>query len=199
MKKIICLLLSLGLIFTLFGCSDDNKENKNTIDLEYYAKLGEMPEAKYSLGDKPEKIIEELSAEVTEYEKNHQEDIGHNHDHDEQQPYFEVTEGKNNVLLDNGSLCYYYNKANKDKGISYIVNYDKAFGFELGTVSLEVKESLNKINFTEEVLSQENAFFADYVLNGTVLKAEFEKSTVIFVFQENELFATAIYNNNWSN
>jgi hypothetical protein len=64
-------------------------------------------------------------------------------------------------------------------------------------VIIEVKEALSGLNFTEEPLTEENAFFASYVLDGTVLKAEFQDATVLFVFQENELSATAIYNENW--
>ena len=60
-------------------------------------------------------------------------------------------------------------------------------------------DMLSKIKLTEENLSEENAFFASYVANGTVLKAEFDGTTVLFVFQDNELFATAMYNENWSN
>ncbi|MBE6787420.1 MAG: hypothetical protein E7537_03625 [Ruminococcaceae bacterium] len=199
MKKLISLFLSLVLAVSFTACSNKNGKRENSIDLEYFANLGQMPEAKYSLGENPQTIIDELSKEMKKQDAEHGEDPNHSHGHDESMFFFEVTEGEKNVLLDNGNICYYYNKANKDKGVSCIVNYDTAYEFPIGTVILELKNSLSNVKFTEEPINEQNAFFASYVLDGTVLKAEFEKSTVVFVFQENELFATAIYNNNWNN
>ncbi len=198
MKKFISILLVIGLVFTLCACSGNGKKKENKVDLEYYANLGQMPEAEYTLGENPNTVIDGLNKLKEQAEAEHEDDPNHNHGHDEQEFYFEIVQGENNVLLDNGNICYYYNKTNEDKGISYIVNYDAAFEFPLGTVILEVKEALSGIKLTEEPLTEENAFFASYVIDGTVLKAEFEKATVIFVFQENELFATAIYNSNWN-
>ena len=197
MKKLICLMLSLCFILTLTACGNKDKKNDNALDLEYYAKLGQIPEADYTLGTDVQKVTDELKALRDKADAEHQDDPNHNHGHDEEEFYFEIVEGQNNVLLDNGNICYYYNKANKDKGISYIVSYDSAYGFELGTVILEVKEALAGYELIEEPLTEENAFFASYAFDGTVLKAELESATVIFVFQENELFATAIYNENW--
>ncbi len=198
MKKLLCLCLSLILCLSFCGC-DNEKGKENKIDLEYYAKLGKMPEAKFTLGANVDKVINELESIETKENESVVEDHNHEHDFEKEEFFFEVVEGEKSVLLDNGSICYYYNKANKEKGISYIVNYGTAYGFPLGTIITEVENSLSKIEFSEEKLTSENAFFADYVLNGTVLKAEFEKATVLFVFQENELFATAIYNNFWTN
>ncbi len=199
MKKILCLILVLALSFCFTACGNKGENNTDTVDLEYYAKLGQMPEAKYCLGENPDTVTEGLNGILKQEEAEHKEDPNHAHGHDEQEFYFEVVDGEKNVLIDNGNICYYYNKANKNKGISYIVNYDTAFGFEIGTVILEVQKALSQIKLTEEPLTEDNAFFASYVLDGTVLKAELEQATVIFVFQENELFATAMYNENWIN
>ncbi len=199
MKKFLSLILCATLVFAFSACGKKDKENKNTVDLEYYASLGQIPEAEYSLGENPDTVIDGLNKLNEQAEAEHEDDPNHNHGHDEQEFFFEIVQGEKNVLLDNGNICYYFNKANKAKGISYIVNYDTAYGFPIGTVILEVKEALSDIKFTEEAISEENAFFASYVIDGTVLKAEFENSTVIFVFQENELFATAIFNSNWIN
>ncbi len=199
MKKIISLLLVFAMFFSFAACSKNGGNKENSIDLEYFANLGQMPEAKYSLGESTQKIIDELTAENKKIENQQEDDPTHSHGHEESMFFFEVVQGEKNVLLDNGNICYYYNKENADKGVSYIVNYDTAFEFPIGTVILEVKNALSDVDFIEEEVSEENAFFASYVLNGTVLKAQFENSTVLFVFQENELFATAIYNSNWKN
>lgn len=198
MKKIFSVLLCLCLFFSFSACGKENKKNENFVDIEYYAKLGQLPEAKYCLGDDVDTAVSELSG-ISEKESETHDDADHSHNHDEQEFYFEYVEGENDVLLDNGTVSYYYKKAKRAEGISYVVNYDTAFGFEIGTVILEIKEALSDFELKEEPLNEENAFFATYVSDGTVLRAEFEKATILFVFQENELFATAMYNENWSN
>ncbi len=200
MKKIISLLLCFMLFLSFTACKKDKEKDKKSIDLEFYAtELCKIPEGEYALGANVDDVIKELTEKNKEIEENAVEDKDHSHTHDEQQFYFEVQEGEKNVMIDNGNFCYYYNKANKANGISYIVDYDTAFGIEIGTVILEVKEMLSKTQVKEEPLSEENAFFASYVANGTVLKAEFDGTVVLFVFQDNELLATAMYNENWSN
>ena len=198
MKKFLCLILTITLVICFVSCGKEKQENKNTIDLEYYAKLGKMPEAKYCLGENPQTVIDGLDGILEQEEAEHKEDPNHEHGHDEQEFYFEVVTGEKNVLLDNGNICYYYNKENESNGISCIVSYDSAFGFPIGTLILDVQDAISEFEPYEEPLTAENAFFADYVIDGTVLKAELNDATFVFVFQENALFATAIYNENWN-
>ena len=180
MKRLVCILLCLVFAFSFTACgNEEKKEKKDGIDIEYYAKLGQMPELNYALGTDVEKVKNELSATAESEEGEHS--------------VYSVTEGENNVLIDNGEVCYYYKKATPEKGISYIVNYDKAYGFEIGTISLEVKEALKEYNPIEEQLTEENAFFMFGVQNGTIIKCEIENNTVLFVFDENALCATALY------
>ncbi len=196
MKKLFSVFVCLCLVLCLVGCDNSKKFDKNAVDFEYFAKLGKIPEVEYTLGEDAEKITSHLKSLIPE---NQEETPDHSHDHNKVDFYFAVEEGNKNVLLDNGTVGYYYNKVNKKKGISFIVNYDTAFGFELGTVSVEIKKALKDYKFTEENISEDNAFFATYILNGTVLKTEIENVVIMFVFQENELFATAIYDaNNWT-
>jgi hypothetical protein len=202
MKKLLCLVLSVCFIFAFSSCGKKDKYENTTLDLAKYAKAGEMPEAKYGLGANPDDVIADLSGieeDILDEEKQEIENgADHDHNHDQEEFYFERVEGENNVMLDNGKICYYYTKANADKGISCIVSYENAYGFALGTLILDVKEALKNVNFTEEPLTEENAFFASYAFDGNVLKAQFDNTTIIFVFQENELFATAIYNEYWN-
>lgn len=199
MKKLFCLSLCLILCFSLSACGKkDNNKNSDAADLEYYARIGRMPEAEYMLGTDVDKVKNELSKRLEEENKKHKDDPDHAHNHDEDEFFFEIYEGDKNVLLDNGHISYYYTKANKDMGISYIVNYDTAFGFPLGTVISEIKAAYPELEFTEVPLDSDSAFFADYVMNGTVLVAPFDENVISFVFQNNELFATAICNDNFS-
>ena len=88
---------------------------------------------------------------------------------------------------------YYYYKDKADKGVSYIVSFEKAYGFEIGTLSLEIKNALPGFSFTEEKLDDDNGFFVLGATEGKVYKYSFEKNTVSFVFVDDALYATAIY------
>lgn len=197
MKKIIALLMATIMLLSFTACGKSKKQNENFVDLEYYAKLGQMPEAEYSLGDDVDTVINELTKKRDDIMNSEQPDTDDSHNHDEQQFYFEVTEGEKSVLLDNGTISYYYKKAKKQEGVSCIVSNDKAFGFENGTVIIEVKEALEGFELTEEALNDENGFFAFGISDGIVLTAEFKGVVISFVFQENELRAAAMYNQNW--
>lgn len=199
MKKLCCLVLSLCFMLSLCACKKKTIETiKPTIDLKQYAKLGQIPEAGYSLGADIDKVIEELTVLKAEDDANHQEDPTHNHDHDEEEFRFEVFEGENNVLIDNGIVNYYYHKADKSAGISCIVVYDTAFGFSLGTLISDIKRAASDIEFKEEIWTEESNVPVTNVTDGTILTAKFDESTIVFLFQENELYATVMYNDNWS-
>ncbi len=200
MKKILSLLICFAVLLTFTACKDKKNDNANTskIDLEYYAKIGKMPEAEYTLGDDVDDVIAKLTKKQNEIDAEHQDDPDHSHDHDQAEFMFNVIEGEKNVLIDNGVVNYYYNKNNKKEGISYIVNYDTAFGLELGTLISEVKGYLSEYKLKEVSITDEDIFFASYLSDGTVLKTEINDVVIMFVFQENQLFATAMYdNNNW--
>lgn len=176
-KRILSFLFALILAFTFTGCENKEEKKGNSVDIEYYARLGKMPECDYSLGADAQTVKDEI-AKASEQEEH---------------IVYEVVEGKNNVLINNGAFEYYYKKANESEGITYIVNRDVAYGFETGTVILEVKEALADYDFTEEELTEENGFFMFSTENGSVLKYEFKENTVMFVFQDNSLCATALY------
>lgn len=176
MRKILAVLFCLIFIFSFTACGEkEKKKTEHSVDIEYYAKAGQMPEVNYALGSDVEKVKNELSAEAEKSES-----------------VYSVTEGESTVLIDNGEICYYYKKSNPEKGIDYIVNYGTAFGFPIGSVTVEVKEALDGYSYTEEVLNEENAFFMFDTENGSVIKCRFEDNTVLFVFKDNALCATAL-------
>ena len=180
MKKLFCFLLILAVCLSFTGC--DKSENKQAdVDIEYFAALGQIPECKFMLGDDPEVIKNEFNKLAEENDDN----------------YLYVDEGENNGLIDNGTYNFYYKKNSKDKGIDYLISYDTAYGFKIGTICIEIKDALGDIEYAEEPISSENAFFLMGANEGTVIKCEFEKNTVMFVFTDNALCATAIYTNDW--
>ena len=187
MKKLICFLLTAAIIFSLAACGKENTgSDSNSVDLEYYAKLGQIPECDYMLGESVEKVKSELSALDEKYQ-------GAN------EFMYSVQEGEKTVEINNGTFLYYYTKENVANGISYIVSLDTAYGFEPGTVSIEVTDALSEYEYTEEAANDNNAFFLFDHTNCSVFKYEFDNYAVSFVFQDNALCATAIYDTaNWT-
>lgn len=188
MKKLFSALLCFVLLFSLAACGNKEKNKSEAkVDLEYYVKLGQIPECKYKLGDNADTVTNELSAE---YEKAGE--AG-------EDAVFEVTEGEKTVRIDSGDFLYYYEKEKKDAGISYIVSLDSAYGFASGTPLLEVTNSLKGFDYTEEAADDNNTFFLLGTQNPTVLKYSFDKNSVLFVFDENSLCAVAVYSTeNWN-
>ena len=180
MKKILCLILSLVFIFSLTACSDSGeKKKKNNIDIEYYANLGQMPECEYSLSESVSKINEELTKE---FESSNIEEMVYN-----------VSEKDNRVQIDNGQYKYFYLKDKEDKGVSYIVNFDTAFGFPIGTLTVEIEDALKDFNYKTEEISKDKVFFLFGSPEGSIIECNFKENTVMFVFENNALCATALY------
>ncbi len=177
MKKLFACFLCFIIAFSFTACGEkEEKKNEHSVDIEYYANAGQMPEVNYTLGTDPEKIKNELSSEAEKSEI-----------------VYDVIEGENNVLIDNGERCYYYKKASPEKGIGYIVNYGTAFGFPIGSVSVEIEEALADYSYSSEALTEENAFFMFDTEGGSIIKCEFENNTVLFVFKDSALCAAALY------
>lgn len=193
MKKFLAFILVILVIFTFVSCKK-KETNTATIDVEYYANLGKMPEIEFSLGDDVETVKKGLEKNYDEYLESEKDNENHNHDHDSTAVTFNEIEGKNNVLLNNGTTYYYYVKAKADDGIAYIVHREKSFGFELGTSIVDVKKALGDTKHNESEVTDENAFFATGLTNGTLLEIVNGDVVTMFVFHENELYATAMYN-----
>jgi len=191
MKRIVALALSVIFVFSLTACSEENIvsneiEGLNDIDLKYYADQGKIPEIEFKIGDSPDDIIAELEKKEAEASKN-------------EHYYHFVHEGETKVLISTGINEYYYKNDKKDNGISFIVCFDDSFGFKLGDNILAVEKSLKDYDLKEEALSKEYKFFYPGEFeSATVLKADFEKNTIMFIFSNNTFCASVIYSNeNW--
>lgn len=186
MKKILALALSVLLLLGLCACKEREAKKEHSVDIEYYADLGQIPESQFMLGDTGETVKKALEKAADKDEEDHS--------------YFDEQIGENNVFLTDGTYEYYYKKAAPEKGIAYIVSYTDAYGFKLGDVILEVKEALSGYNVEELAVNSENAFFYfGDTSAANLLKVEFQKNTVMFLFENNALTATVIYSNeNWN-
>lgn len=185
MKRIASILLCLLMVFTFAACSKNaGSVSDHDIDIEYYAKLGKIPECEFALGSE----IEELKREMQEHLS-----VVESGDHNHGEFAYTFIEGEKTALIDCGNYRYYYYKNAKDGGVSFIASFDDAYGFKMGdTISL-VKDALSDFDYKEEALNEENSFFLNGTPEGVCLKAEFGESTVSFIFVENSLTATAIY------
>ena len=184
MKRIISLVLSIVFVLGLCGCKTGKNKGENGVDIEYYANLGQIPENDVVVGTTYEELIAVLDKRGAEAEKNG-EDYGYNE-----------FEGESNVLISEGPYDYYYKKADSKKEIGYIISYGTAFGFEKDEVILNVENALKEYDYTKDNANEQNAFFyfGDYS-KAEVIKVNFKKSTIIFLFEESVLTATAIYSN----
>lgn len=186
MKRIIAILLCLTFVFSFVGCKSGKKNGGNGVDIEYFANLGQIPENDITLGTTPEKLKQTLDKRGEEAEKN-----------GEHYGYNEV-EGENNVLVEEGPYDYYYKKANPQNGVAYIVSYLDAFGFKIGDIIVEVEKKLGDYEVEKLSANESNAFFyfGDYE-KAQILRITFKKNTVLFLFEDNSLCATAIYRNDF--
>ncbi len=183
MKRILAVLISLSLIFCLVGCKGtDKKKTEHSIDVEYYAKLGQIPEYEYKLGSDAEAMRTAFDAED---QKNAEgDDDGHLHS------VYSLMEMDDYSFLSYKNANYYYK--NDNDSVFAVVGLDTAYGFSVGTVILEVKEALSKFKPKETDGKYDKIFFMPISDTYTSLEYEFGKNTVIFVFEENLLCATMI-------
>lgn len=194
MKKLLAALMCFVLLFSFAACGKGDKKANDAVDLQYYAKIGQIPEMPYKLGAKCDKVEDELQAEYDAFLSNDPHNSAdHDHDHYAEEIYLSINDKGDYVFIDNGSKYYLYKNAEKKEGISCIVTFGDAFGFKMGTFIYNLKTAMPSIEFTENEITDGSIFFADYLTNGTVLTAELQDVTVMFIFQENELYATAMY------
>lgn len=176
MKRVLMIVLSLALMITFVSCDKKNTSSDvEGIDVEYYAKIGKVPECEYRIGSKAEDILSKLKAENGE----------------ESSYYGEMESGDYKVITTSG-FNYFYKK----DAVCYIVDYDVAYGYDIGTISIEIKKDMSARGFetSERDLTEDEKSFIMGALNCTCFEYNFGKNTVLFVFQDNALCATVLHN-----
>jgi len=190
MKKIIALILCVLLSLTLYGCkkTTDNEVKEHSVDVEYYAKIGNIPEHKYQLGADATEMENKFKAED---EANNSEDSDtHNHS------VYSLMEADDYSFLSYGNANYYFKK---EKKIGCIVSLDTSYGFQIGALTVEVKEALNEFSAEEKQGNSDVLFFLPSAESYTYLEYTFGENNVIFAFQNSSLCAAMIYNpKNWN-
>jgi len=181
-KRLVCFALLLSVAFCFCACKNSKSENTKGVDVEYYANLGQIPECEFALGKNSKDIISELGKKKNEENESTEESTG-----------YIVNEKDDETVISVDNCDYICDK--KENKVSKIVCFGDSYGFENGTISIEVKESLSSYGFDgeEKAITEEQQKLFHVGSDCTVLQYKFEKSTVIFAFQDNALLGTAIF------
>ena len=172
MKKILCLILALSTVLCFASCGKketEKKEETEKIDLEYYVKMGKIPECDYVLGTEASEIASNEDAEQSE--------------------------GFRYICTAYNNVNYYYEKESESEKITYIVSYNGAFGFTIGATNTQITTTLAKsdLNAKEEPLEEDETFFIPVNGSFTGIKYTYGEYTLCFVFNGGILCAATIY------
>lgn len=197
MKRIIAYFLIISTMFLICGCKDNSNntlEDDFITDVKYYLSLGKIKEADFALGTTPEQI------ENAELDFSHEEggdaNMGHDHEHG-----IVKEEGAVSYHYIYGPFQYFYNKGKEEKGISFIVSFDKAFGFSVGSsTKFEVENALSGMDCTKRIAEKNDFFFMIIEIDDCeMLVYEYENYTLSFYFKDDLLICTTLQNSeNWS-
>ncbi|MBP3692328.1 MAG: hypothetical protein J6I80_03690 [Clostridia bacterium] len=170
MKRILAIVLVLCMAFAFCGCGG-KKANIN--DIESKASKGEMPESEFALGTEISVIKNAFS--------------------DDSEQELLVREGTETVVLSIDNFDYHYYKAKEQNGISVIVNFSNAFGFENGiTMSNEIIEVLGD-GYTLDAATDDQIYFLRSVTDGCeVLSYTYGDYKLEFYFIDYFLAATKL-------
>lgn len=180
MKRFLSVILCIIFALSLTACGDKSGGGSDhSVDIGYYAKLGQINDLEYRLGGD----IEEAKAKLAETLDDH-----------DWSNYFDYQSGDYTIMTD-GTISCCYKTEDASAGITHIVKCGDAYGFTLGTVSTQLRDTMSDMGFdaTEREAKREEIFFLPAAADMTVLEYKFEETKVIFVFQEHALSATAIY------
>ena len=166
MKRLACAALALLLITGVCGCAKKEKPPV-TLDLEYFVRLGRIPECGCVLGVSAAEI-EKVAEKATE---------------------------KNGfICLEKDNALYCYRTGDESKTVKYMVSFKGAYGFSAGTSSGYITSELARGDMNAPLLPLEpdDVFYAE---EGEYegIKYTYGVNTTCFVFRQNKLWACAMY------
>ena len=179
MKKILSLVLCIIFAFSFAACGEEaDKKGNHSVDVEYYANLGQINDVVYKLGDSVQETKTALEETVD--------------DHGESN-YFEYPSGEYSIMSDGAIYCCYKTE-DEGAGLTHVITTGDAYGFTVGAVSVEIRDIMSSIGFDakERDAKSGEIFFLPAGAEMTVLEYEFQDNTLLFVFQEHALAATVI-------
>ncbi|MBR3593869.1 MAG: hypothetical protein IKL44_04250 [Clostridia bacterium] len=183
MKKFLCLLLALALMFSFAACGEKKTSytDKGDGTIDKYAKEGKIPEYEVSLGSSHDAIVEYFDALAEEQDN---EDL-----------HMVENEGNVAVNLANGVQSFYYEKEHKDKGAAvFIVTGDTAFGLEIGTsvTKSDVTKKLSADYTVAEATADQLYFLPGTIGGAEILSASFDNIRLDFFFFDGFLSAISL-------
>lgn len=169
MKKLTAIVLCLCVLIFAAGCGDENAKTSHGVDIAYFADMGAMPESELKLGD------------------------GMPEQKEDSEDYFFYDDGDKSYAS-TGEFNYYYDISEKEPKIAAIAGFNTCFGFENGSISIEITEALDSqgIEYKERVAGENEVFFLPPVEGRSVIECKSLKHNLIFVFEDNALCATFI-------
>lgn len=183
MKKVVALFLCLVLSLVFVGCAEkgktDDKKESHSVDVEYYAKIGQIPEHKYALGADAQKMLKEFEAIDKENAEESEDEHGH--------AVYSLIENDDHSILIYENAKYYYKS---DSKVFAIVSLDDSYGFKVGDVSHQITKVLGECE--EKIGDKDTLFFLPMPEAFTYVEYKFGDNTLIFAFEENLLCATAL-------
>lgn len=198
MKRIVCIILAVLFVLPFAGCKkkdDGNSSSQYDVDIAYYLSVGQFKEAKFGLGTDPQLIENEAVAEGENVAEGNTGD-----DHDEANQ-IRFQEGVVSCHYISGPFYYYYNKGKENDGISLIVNFDTAYGFQVGTsTDFEIKNAVSSMNPVMTDATDDDLFFMFMSTEGyEKLTCTSGKYELNFFFKDGILVCSAIENTTlWS-
>lgn len=170
MRKISIFFLCLLFVFISVGCKEKDNKSSHSVDIKYFADMGAIPECDYKIGDNlpDDNTIEESGMVIL----------------NDQSPAF----------IMNGAFYLYYDRKDDKPKFQKIAAFDTAFGFENGSITIEISDVLDEqnIEYTEREPDKDELFFLPKGDGRTVIECTSLKHNLIFVFEENALCATLL-------
>lgn len=209
MKKLLCLVLALGLVLSFAGCKKEEAEpsKPQTVakdaEIEKIVESGKFEDAQYGLGadfdevnDYYEKLFEEYMD--THYGVNagdgHEDEIHMDggHDHGDV-AYYELIEGENYIELETEKFRFYFETVAEEKKVVAIATDADVFGFTANvTTKQEIQNKVGSDNKTLNATDEDLEFVGIRQGDTLILRYEYEKNVLDFYFFENTLQTTVI-------
>ncbi|MBR4909934.1 MAG: hypothetical protein IKZ47_01255 [Clostridia bacterium] len=184
MKKALLIICAALMLFAA-GCKKDAKATvEHSVDIAYYADTGAVPGAAFKAGETVSEGFEE------------------------NENMFVVENGARS-FASSGDYYYYFDIDSPPFTVDAVVSFTDCYGFDIGTVSIEVTKVLEAqgIKYNEHEPANEELFFlpgagtvyseedsaSGRKIERTVVECTSLKHKLIFVFEENALCAAACF------
>ncbi len=171
MKRVLAVLLILCMMFAFCGCGNKKADGN---DIEAQASQGKIPESQFALGTDVSVIKNAFDPEKSE------------------EPLLE-REGESTVVMTIDNYDFHYYKDKKQNGISVLVSFTDAYGFENGiTMSNDIIEVLGDKGKLDAATDEQVYFLRSATEGCEVLSYTYGDYKLEFYFIDYFLAATKL-------